>query len=105
MTNHPLDIAVDLKKGEVQIKWQDGHSSVYSLEFLRKNCPCALCEEERKKVESTPLYVMSPDLASAKGGLDSSRPVEKVGQYALQFFWADGHRSGIYTYEYLREIG
>ena len=27
-----------------------------------------------------------------------------VGRYALQFEWSDGHDSGIYTYEYLREL-
>ncbi|HEY84039.1 MAG TPA: DUF971 domain-containing protein [Chloroflexi bacterium] len=101
----PLDIAIDLKQSEVRIKWQDGHTSVYALDFLRKNCPCALCEEERKKAEATPMYVMSPDLANALGELDPSRPAEKVGQYALQFFWTDGHRSGIYTYAYLRQLG
>jgi DUF971 family protein len=109
MTNNkeqiPLDIAIDLKQSEVRIKWQDGRTSVYALDFLRKNCPCALCEEERNQAETTPLYVMSPDLANAVGELDPNRPAEKVGQYALQFFWADGHRSGIYTYAYLRQLG
>ena len=97
----PLDIAIDLKQNEVRIKWQDEHASVYTLDFLRQNCPCALCEDERKKAKTTPLYVTPP----AIGKLDPSRPAEKVGQYALQFFWADGHRSGIYTYEYLRQLG
>jgi DUF971 family protein len=29
---------------------------------------------------------------------------DPVGHYAIQFNWNDGHSSGIYTYEYLREI-
>jgi DUF971 family protein len=30
-------------------------------------------------------------------------PVEIVGNYALQFFWDDGHRTGLYTFEFLRQ--
>ena len=32
------------------------------------------------------------------------RRVELVGQYALQFEWTDGHRTGIFAFEYLRDI-
>jgi DUF971 family protein len=31
--------------------------------------------------------------------------IHYVGRYALQFVWSDGHSTGIYTYEYLRDIG
>jgi DUF971 family protein len=30
--------------------------------------------------------------------------VSAVGNYALHFSWSDGHDSGIYTFEYLREL-
>jgi DUF971 family protein len=30
--------------------------------------------------------------------------VEKVGNYAIQLFWKDGHSFGIYTWHYLREL-
>jgi DUF971 family protein len=29
--------------------------------------------------------------------------VEAVGSYALQFVWSDGHHTGIYTWEALRQ--
>ncbi len=34
-----------------------------------------------------------------------ARPVEvtPVGKYALRFKWNDGHESGIYSWEYLRQ--
>jgi len=100
----PLDIAVDLKKGEVRFKWQDGRLTALSLEFLRANCPCAMCAEARNKAASEPLYVLPPVLINPGGKLEKDRPVEIVGQYGLQFFWADGHRAGIYTYEYLHGL-
>jgi DUF971 family protein len=31
--------------------------------------------------------------------------IHYVGRYALQFMWSDGHSTGIYTFEYLRELG
>jgi DUF971 family protein len=30
--------------------------------------------------------------------------VNYVGRYALQFVWSDGHQTGIYTFEYLRNL-
>jgi len=33
------------------------------------------------------------------------RNVRAVGNYAIQIVWADGHDTGIYTYDYLRSLG
>ena len=30
--------------------------------------------------------------------------IQTVGNYALQLIWGDGHQTGIYTFDYLREI-
>jgi DUF971 family protein len=30
--------------------------------------------------------------------------VELVGNYALQFFWDDGHHTGLYTWDYLYRL-
>jgi DUF971 family protein len=27
-----------------------------------------------------------------------------VGRYAIRFHWSDGHSTGIYTFEHLREL-
>ena len=97
----PADIQVDLKNGEVRIAWTDGLKSTYPLEYLRKICPCAACNEQRSNDD--PLRVLSPDQAQASGRLSPDNPVEMVGNYALQFFWDDGHRTGIYSFEFLRQ--
>jgi DUF971 family protein len=31
--------------------------------------------------------------------------VEKVGRYAIQIRWSDGHESGIYPFRRLRDLG
>ena len=95
------NIEVDLKQSEVRITWADGYRSVYSLDYLRKICPCAMCNEQRRNDD--PLRVLRPDQVVTKAALNRDPPVEKVGNYALQFFWADGHNSGIYTFGFLRQ--
>ena len=100
----PADIAVDLKKSEVRLIWQDGMTSVYSFDLLRQACPCATCNELRRQRQADPLFILTPDQAGASSALRPENPVQMVGQYGLQFFWADGHRTGIYTFDYLREL-
>jgi DUF971 family protein len=97
---HPTNIEVDLKQSQVRITWGDGAQSVYPLEYLRKICPCAACNEQRNNAD--PLRILKPNQALASGKLDLNHPAEMVGNYALQFFWEDGHRTGIYSFEFLR---
>jgi DUF971 family protein len=30
--------------------------------------------------------------------------LERVGSYALRMIWSDGHSTGIYSYQHLRDI-
>ena len=99
----PSNIEVDIKQNEVRITWADGHQSSYTLDYLRQICPCASCNELRRNQDS--LKVLGPDQIVVKGELRPERPVEMVGNYALQFFWADGHNTGLYSFDFLREQG
>ena len=49
----PRNIEVDLKQREVRITWADAYQSVYSLDYLRKICPCAICNEQRRNQDVT----------------------------------------------------
>ncbi len=90
---HPTHIEVDLKQNEVRFTWGDGYRSLYTLDYLRQICPCADCDTARQ--EST--------VFETPAALNLEQPAEMVGNYAMQFFWADGHNAGIYTFEFLRE--
>jgi DUF971 family protein len=81
------------------IKWSDGKRSVYKWTTLRNECPCAACREERMQPPD-PFRVLKPS------ELQPLRPVkiEPVGHYAYKIIWSDGHDSGIYTLEHLREL-
>ena len=93
----PKNIDVSLSSG-VTIDWSDGHHSEYTLDYLRAMCPCALCTNAERKpaAAATPFQLYKKALK-----MDA---VEPVGRYALQFKWNDGHSSGIYSFEHLRDI-
>ncbi len=93
--------AADLneERQSLEVAWGDGHASSYPLKYLRSECPCATCRAERQAAQDNPLHVL-------KGGLPSAelRNVEPVGRYGIRLVWADGHATGIYTFEYLRRL-
>ena len=82
------------------VVWDDGHESYYGLEDLRRNCPCAFCSGEPDLFGRLPPRP-EPRLTAASVDLTS---VERVGNYALQLNWADGHAWGLWTYERLRAL-
>lgn len=92
----PTNVAVDKSQKTVRIGWKDGHESVYSFDQLRAACPCAECKAYA--ADDNPLrqaMIVSTGLESA----------QLVGNYAIQFLWDDGHRFGIFTWDYLRSLG
>lgn len=96
----PMQIDIDRRQREIRITWADGYRSIYSLDYLRQICPCAVCDELRANQD--PLCILPDDQAVITAELRAEQPVTKVGSYALQFFWADGHNTGIYSFEFLR---
>ncbi|MCI0746645.1 MAG: DUF971 domain-containing protein [Verrucomicrobia subdivision 3 bacterium] len=82
------------------IKWEDGSECFISLEQLRRHCPCAGCKGETDvmgNVYRAPAQTLTPkayELVSLK----------QVGGYAIQPVWADGHSTGLYSFEYLRRV-
>src|SRR5580698_839839 len=85
---------------ELAIKWDDGTESFISLETLRRACPCAGCMGERDIMGQ---LHKGPDRPLAPQLFQLTR-LELVGAYAVQPVWADGHRSGIFSFDYLRRL-
>jgi DUF971 family protein len=86
--------------GALQIDWGDGHHSALPLALLRAKCPCATCREVRDRPPD-PFRVLSASEAAAVPDLQDLEP---VGRYAVRPVWRDGHDTGLFTYEYLREL-
>jgi DUF971 family protein len=85
---------------ELAVKWEDGSESFISLEKLRRACPCAGCKGESDILGN--LY-KGPDQALTSRAFEL-RSLTRIGTYALQPVWADGHSTGLYTFDYLKHL-
>lgn len=87
--------------GAIEIDWSDGATARYTARLLRDACPCATCREKRTAPQpATLLAVLKPEeLVPLQ--ITGMKP---VGQYAYSIGFTDGHDTGIYTLDYLREL-
>jgi len=85
---------------DLAIKWEDGSESFVNLEKLRRACPCAGCKGERDIMGN--LY-KGLDQALTPRAFEL-RNIVLVGSYAVQPVWADGHNTGLYPFDYLRQV-
>ncbi|MDQ6622468.1 MAG: DUF971 domain-containing protein [Verrucomicrobiota bacterium] len=91
---------VQLIGGDLAIHWNDETESFLSLEFLRRACPCAGCGGEPDVLGT----VVRPEVSYTLSSF-VLRSWDFVGGYAILPRWADGHCTGIYSYQYLRRLG
>ena len=91
----PVKIA---RKGQESliIEWNDGSKKAYNFYKLRLSCPCATCVNEWTGVKIL-------DEKSVSKSIRPSR-VFSVGRYAIGIQWIDGHNSGIFSYEFLKNL-
>lgn len=88
--------------GHLVIEWSDGRRCRLSWSELRRQCPCAACREEREKPPE-PFRILS-EKELARTGPPQPAAMAPVGYYAYRITWDDGHDTGIYTIENLREL-
>lgn len=78
----------------LRLTWNDGHAAEYEYDYLRAWCPCAGCQGHSNiKIR----YIPAPAPVTAVS-------IQPVGNYAISIAWSDGHATGIYRYDFLREI-
>ncbi len=83
----------------IAVIWPDGREDFLTGEFLRERSPSA---ENMGEV----------DILGQKWGGDGPRVFpgvsvtqwQKVGNYAVSFEFSDGHKTGIFSWAYLRKI-
>lgn len=80
----------------LQIHWDDDHTSRYRLAVLRSLCPCAQCQGHHPSQSLN----LTPEQFSDIRIVD----LAPVGSYAYSIVWSDGHSTGIYTIDFLREL-
>ncbi len=91
----PKKISV-AENDNVVIEWDDSKVSEINKYLLRKSCPCALCEVERKENHH--------DYNMFRGNKTAIVDIEVVGQHAIKFTWKDGHNTGMYEFQYLIDL-
>lgn len=84
----------------LQITWNDNSVSEISLIKLRDDCPCVHCKGETV-IFSSYIPLKAPFKAA---GFYEIKKIETIGNYAIQITWKDKHNTGIYSWEYLKEI-
>ncbi|MDZ7714984.1 MAG: DUF971 domain-containing protein [Balneolaceae bacterium] len=96
----PKSVEVRQSDEELYIEWADGHESLYSLFGLRKNCPCVECRGGHAQMGSfdKSLFDVEPTQHYQIEG------IRQVGNHAIRIEWSDGHNTGMYQWETLREL-
>jgi DUF971 family protein len=82
------------------ISFDDGFEADITAKVLRENCPCAGCSGEEVL-----LYKFTPQ--NKKPLTEDSFLLEKaeiIGNYAIQFSWKDGHNTGLYNWQFLKDL-
>ena len=92
---HPVRVT-PFPNGEIGIAWSDGRETYYDGHTLRCACACATCVDEMTGQKVLDDSRVPRDI----------RPLEihPVGNYGISIRWSDGHDTGIYTHERLREL-
>lgn len=85
---------------ELALSFSDGFEAYLPFPMLRRACPCAACQGEPDALGR----VVRPKVEYRATAFELTK-YEQVGGYALALRWADGHSSGIYSYDYLRKLG
>lgn len=103
-THRPVEL--DLKKDRgLTVRWDDGTGSFYSIAQLRRLSPSADMRELRDEMAANPLAVLPSSKGTNAGGPQiTAVDAELVGNYAIRIVFSDGHRTGLYTWDYLRQI-
>lgn len=95
------NVEVSNEEQVLEITWEDGVVSSFPLFGLRKNCPCVACRGGHASMnifEPEAFHIENPPRMNITN-------IKPIGNHAIQIFWIDGHNSGMYRWETLRELG
>ena len=91
----PREISQE-SENQLRITWADEKVCEYDAARLRRSCPCAQCVNEW-----TGERTLKPEAISNEIRIED---ISIVGRYALNFRWSDGHETGIYSFQFLRDL-
>lgn len=91
---------IQLIGSELAIRWSDGVETYFTPRALRAASPSAENQGEKDLFGRTHGGAAAPVAPEVQ-----VLGWEPIGNYALRFEFSDGHRTGLYSFEYLRKLG
>ena len=91
----PLEIRVRRASRRLEVDFEGGLAFSYPAEYLRVESPSA---EVQGHAPSERVTVAG----KAEVGI---RAVDPIGHYAIRILFDDGHDTGLYTWDYLLQLG
>ena len=91
----PTELRLDKDKRVLTVSFDDGKSFTIRAELLRVLSPSAEVQGHSPEQRVT---------VAGKRNVGIAR-LEPVGNYAVRIVFTDGHDTGLYVWEYLRELG
>lgn len=102
MPQQPIKLELTAEH-DLRITWSDGQVHRYAPRELRDACPCATCREKRNAPPPPPTQL--PIISESEMAPLRIVGMKPVGNYAYSIKFSDGHDTGIYTLESLRNLG
>lgn len=93
--NAPTELKLRNKSRVLEIAWADGARYELGFEYLRVYSPSAEVRGHGPGQER---------LQTGKENV-TIKAIAPVGHYAVRLFFDDGHDTGLYNWDYLRELG
>jgi DUF971 family protein len=91
----PTELRVDSAKTTLTVSFDNGESFALAAEYLRVESPSAEVQGHRPDQKQT---VRGKENVKIAG-------LEPVGNYAVRILFDDGHDTGLFSWDYLRELG
>ena len=91
----PLEIRLEKSRRILLVEFEDGHCFELPCKYLRTHSPSA---------EVRGHGLSEPKLLTGKSDVNIDR-IEPIGSYAVALYFDDGHKTGIYSWPFLYDLG
>jgi DUF971 family protein len=91
----PTELRLDTSKSMLTVSYDTGESYRLPAEYLRVESPSA--EVQGHSAEQKQLVIGKEQITIAA--------LEPVGNYAIRIVFDDGHDTGLFSWDYLHELG
>ena len=91
----PTELTLDRSKNVLTVRFDNGEDFALKAEYLRVESPSAEVQGHSPRQKQ---IVTGKETVKIAG-------LEPVGNYAVRIVFDDGHDSGLYSWEYLLQLG